>query len=250
MQEGIGRDGYRMLTVVFGLLTAIGLGVAGYAFSPHWDLLNGIALSLCIIGAGMLVSINLIMLNKNLVPSARAAAAAAAGPVTVAAPVKPALPPAADIDYEFSDPTPAASAAPESLVLPAAFDGKEDGDATIGPETVVDLEPREAGPKDPKAWPERRGKSGVTRRELAERYTRNSPAVREILLDQARSSTLSLTEVPMVVAKTASPEDSPDWTPEGMTRGKCGGCGTVLLAPAERPMKLRCPQCDKVTLLK
>lgn len=36
---------------------------------------------------------------------------------------------------------------------------------------------------------------------------------------------------------------------DGKTRGKCGGCGTYLWAPPERPIRLRCPKCGKIALL-
>lgn len=34
-------------------------------------------------------------------------------------------------------------------------------------------------------------------------------------------------------------------TRPGRTRGRCGGCGTALWAPAYRPIRLRCPKCQK-----
>jgi hypothetical protein len=35
----------------------------------------------------------------------------------------------------------------------------------------------------------------------------------------------------------------------GKTRGQCTGCRTILWAPAERPIRLRCPVCAKVAWL-
>jgi hypothetical protein len=37
---------------------------------------------------------------------------------------------------------------------------------------------------------------------------------------------------------------------EGKTRGRCGGCNTILVAPAARPIRLRCPTCGKVAWIK
>lgn len=53
-------------------------------------------------------------------------------------------------------------------------------------------------------------------------------------------------KVPLVVARRAG-KGAP---PADLARGKCSGCGTLLWAPKTRPMSLRCPECDKVTLLK
>ena len=66
-----------------------------------------------------------------------------------------ALPPMPTPTYEFPDAQPASRAAPEGLLLPKAF-------SQTGPETVVDLPAAETA-KNPKDWPERRGKAGVTR---------------------------------------------------------------------------------------
>lgn len=35
----------------------------------------------------------------------------------------------------------------------------------------------------------------------------------------------------------------------GRTRGQCGGCGTMLWAPTQRPLRLRCPKCGHVRTL-
>jgi len=35
----------------------------------------------------------------------------------------------------------------------------------------------------------------------------------------------------------------------GRSRGQCGGCGTMLWAPAQRPLRLRCPKCGHVRTL-
>jgi hypothetical protein len=37
--------------------------------------------------------------------------------------------------------------------------------------------------------------------------------------------------------------------PAGVTRGRCGGCGTVLTLPAERPLKATCPGCGRTKML-
>lgn len=37
--------------------------------------------------------------------------------------------------------------------------------------------------------------------------------------------------------------------PAGKTRGQCSACGTMLWAPRERPIRLRCPRCGHVRTL-
>jgi hypothetical protein len=53
-------------------------------------------------------------------------------------------------------------------------------------------------------------------------------------------------KVPLMVARKAGRGA----VPTELAQGKCGGCGTLLWAPKTRPVNLRCPECDKITLLR
>jgi hypothetical protein len=62
----------------------------------------------------------------------------------------------------------------------------------------------------------------------------------------ARPVVVPTQQVPLVVARVAGKGPAPP----DLARGKCSGCDTLLWAPKARPINLRCPQCDKITLLK
>ena len=49
-------------------------------------------------------------------------------------------------------------------------------------------------------------------------------------------------------AEPATPKEVATERP-GRTRGQCGGCGTMLWAPTQRPLRLRCPKCGHVRTL-
>jgi hypothetical protein len=61
-----------------------------------------------------------------------------------------------------------------------------------------------------------------------------------------RPAVVPSTQVPLVVARVAG-KGAP---PADLARGRCSGCDTLLWAPKARPINLRCPNCDKITLLK
>ncbi|HLF16577.1 MAG TPA: hypothetical protein VI796_03995, partial [Candidatus Thermoplasmatota archaeon] len=111
-----------------------------------------------------------------------------------------------------------------------------------GPEVAVPV----AAPKDPRSWPERTAPN-ATRKELGDRYTQNTPMVREILAATTGGTQVAM-QAPTVLARTLPNEEAA--APANASKGRCGGCGTVLVAPRTRPINLRCPRCDKVTLLK
>ncbi|HUR63824.1 MAG TPA: hypothetical protein VM241_05010 [Candidatus Thermoplasmatota archaeon] len=62
----------------------------------------------------------------------------------------------------------------------------------------------------------------------------------------ARPAVASSEKIPLAVARVAGKGP----VPADLARGKCSGCGTLLWAPKARPLSLRCPQCDKMTLLR
>ncbi|MEA3203126.1 MAG: hypothetical protein QOI63_799 [Thermoplasmata archaeon] len=61
-----------------------------------------------------------------------------------------------------------------------------------------------------------------------------------------RPAVVRAEKVPLVVASLAG-KGAP---PVDLARGKCSGCDSLLWAPKTRPINLRCPNCDKITLLR
>lgn len=82
------------------------------------------------------------------------------------------------------------------------------------------------------------------RAHLRERYTQNTQLVKDILNPHAKAE-----HVPRVVAQRWTPRMG-DATPVGTTRGRCGQCQSIVVAPTARPLDLACPVCENVTRLK
>lgn len=78
------------------------------------------------------------------------------------------------------------------------------------------------------------------RQQFTEKYTRTTPLVRSII-DNGPPEPKPAPQPGAGQFQAAPPPDK--------TRGACGRCGTILLAPKERPIKIRCPVCSKTTLL-
>jgi hypothetical protein len=244
MQEGIGRGGYRVLATVFVGLGLLGLFTSFYAFKSgdarggFFDWL-GIGLSL----AALACLYGLVLIGMQ----------------------RPAPPPR-----------------PAATGLPQVFEVHVEEDA-VGPETAVPAEPpaprvtlppnRNIG-MDTKGWPQRHGPSGMTRGEWraqqgqppqaqhAQQSPRVTPVSRAPYARGPASSLAALEPeapppsqlddpgVPVVIARIGEPGDNPAWSPKGMARGRCSGCGSLLLAPPDRPIRLRCPKCSKEQLLR
>lgn len=247
MDDGIGRTGYRLLAMLFtalGLLgvAAIWLGVQASLTTIAW---SGLGLSL--ISFVVLLAFTMVTPNTPRMRTPRRTGRSPRPPERSVAQAPDRTPIAEPEDagpgFEYEDAVPAATAAPTELVVPSAFADRDHAE-TVPPSRSLAFKEH-----DPAAWPgqktrdgkshwtvERQARDEAARRaaqkgdpsRFAEKYTRNTPVVRDILTKEEKAS------VP----------------PDGKTRGKCGQCGTVLLAPAKRPLKLRCPTCSKVTLLK
>ncbi len=261
MENGLGRTGYLLLATVMLMFGGIGLGAAYLAY------LDGSARFFTLgLGLGAIALVGLFgfafyapwLVSGAPKPARKAAEpaapVAAPGPSGKAAPpAKPASPPATATaaapapGFEYDDVEPAAKAAPEQLVVPPAF---------------VPARPE----RDPAAWPQRQGnrptgrpgteKSDWTtkmeqkarvadmvddskrRQELKDRYTAETPLVRQ-----------AMAEPPMIVADRAPAGVEPGFAAPGMSVGQCGRCKTVVMAPDQRPIRLKCPECAKVTLL-
>jgi len=264
MQQGIGRAGYRLLALVFFAVGLLGLAVAWAAtridVSPVFQAVG--LLTAAVGQALLLLAFFAASLNPTETATAKPPAPKAARPAPHPSP-RPS--PSASLDFEYPDTQPAAKAAPEDLVLPKAFqdgpraDAPRDHEGLVTFEAVHKPEPRTPGhpladaraadppadqaPADPphagRPAPERRD----PRAEMRERYTRNTPTLRAVLEEAPK------TEAPVVRAERCPEDFDPDWIPDGKTRGRCGGCETLVLAPTARPIRLKCPQCGRVTLL-
>ncbi|HLF16083.1 MAG TPA: hypothetical protein VI796_01450, partial [Candidatus Thermoplasmatota archaeon] len=66
MQEGIGRNGYRVLSGVFFGLGLLGLGSTLYAFPPSPDLFDWLGFSLSLVAFAVLFGLILVVLQKPL----------------------------------------------------------------------------------------------------------------------------------------------------------------------------------------
>lgn len=267
MQEGIGRNGYRLLGSVFFAIGLVGLAITWYAFNQvkqDASLYDWLGFGLTTIALVALYAVMLVLL-------ARSQAAAQPNQATVS--FRPNRPEAT---------VPSAGVAPAPPLLPEAQPDNDPNvefdDAvpvTTGPETLVPIPPlprqapilppnRNLG-MDTKGWPQRRGPSGITRREMMEQLRagqsqtlspgRPNVSVMEIPPEAEMDVPASPApvafsrngSVPTILAKPATASLARN---DGTSKGKCGGCGTMLLAPSQRPVNIKCPRCDKVTLIK
>jgi hypothetical protein len=233
MNEGIGRGGYRVLAGVF--LAVGGLGLASLIFAKVRDsnpaLVLGIALVALALAVLFVLSLRALMRGVG----------ASAGPAS---------PRPLDIDLpgrslganviELGD---------DELASAVAGDG-----AASTSREPIPVQPNRNLGADTKGWPSRKGPSGVTRGEARARET-GKPTQFQVVLPPRRepgavaipkTSLRAPTEPPTVLAREVSRNAK---APEGMAKGACGTCGATLLAPQVRPLKLRCPSCQKVTLL-
>lgn len=218
MQEGIGRGGYRTFAIVFLLLGLLGLAALTYSSvgnggAPAYAL--GIALGAVALGVLFAIALR----GLGTLPER---ASSPAG-----------LAPQRHLDVEYLD----------------AEDAAEGTEEPGEPKPPVPVQPNRNLERDTKGWPKRKGPSGVTRGE-ARKATQGpaipiefkSTAARVVPMESARAPL----EPPTVLAREVARNSK---TPEGMAKGQCGTCDTILLAPKVRPIKLRCPKCQKVTSL-
>jgi hypothetical protein len=250
MQDGIGRNGYRLLAATFLGLGVLGLVTTLYAFqraSSPAGLFDWLGFGLSLVALGALYALANVILMK---PAAQPARAAQFTPQ----PTQP------DKEWEAPPKEPDVETGPETVVpLPAA------------PKEPIPAPANRNLQRDTKGWPRRQPPSGLTmgeKRQLQQEAVqllaggevefaptpprkqmkvRTAPAVQ---VEEAPPVAARGEALPRItIARIAGPDDDPSWNPEGTTVGKCGGCGTRLYAPPERPLRLRCPKCEKVTTL-
>ncbi len=278
MEKGIGRTGYILLASVVFAIGVFGFLLSWTAFQAEAYQFFGMGLAVAGVG---LLGLFLFAVFAPLYDAPRGDKPAAKRP---AAPEPPVKADAAKQEFEFDDYQPAAKAAPEEVVIPPAF--KEETPpmpnaapvefTTVSkaeaekPPVAVAAAPATPAARDPANWPGKRGTSTWTkqqeraqaikqevdhsarRREMADRYTANTPQMRAIM-EPAVPKEPQADEAPAVPEKLAdrAPVDmNTDFVAPGMSVGQCGQCKTLLLAPEERPLRLKCPDCAKVTLLK
>ena len=213
MQEDIGRGGYRTIAIVFLLVGLLGLAAFAYGNGAGGTAAFALGFGLTVVALGALFAIAL----RGL----------AGGPQRSAGPTG--LAPQRHLDVDYLD--------------------AEDAPEPSEPRTPVPVQPNRNLTKDTKGWPQRKGPTGVTRGEA--RKAAEGPAIpiefkataaRVVPMDSARAPA----EPPTVLAREVARNSK---TPDGMAKGQCGTCDAILLAPKVRPLKLRCPKCQKVTQL-
>ncbi len=285
MHEGIGRAGYRMLAAVFLAVGLLGAALAWYGTTQPGTIMTVLGILLAGVALALLFILAIVLPSASAPPKAAAAPAVAAPQRSPRAPEDRERG-AGSLDFDFDDSMPAPRAAPEELVVPPAFQpgappaptGAALPPAPVheAPEPVV--APVQFNERDAAAWPGSRGLSSWTterkarqqasqraeerrpRQVFTQRYTQRAPMVRQILSEQGGAGP----QAPRMGAASPAPSMAPGApvaqtrqparanqasVPEGKSRGKCGQCGTILLAPNRRPLSLKCPVCQKVSRL-
>ncbi len=236
MMEGIGRTGYRLIAAMILLLGLLGLALATYgAKQGLWPLATagGVssAVTLVVLFAMALVTPNPARASTQAgltePPSANAWGGLSREGIDIvgSAPAGRGLQPTPEARVS-SNPEP--TRAPLRRLDPAAWPNDRDDKS----DWTREMEARQEA--------EDRASARRRRDAFTDRYTQATPQVREILMAADGPQAVKSPRPDRPVAPVAD---------EGRSRGKCGGCGTILLAPKRRPIRLRCPTCQRVTTL-
>lgn len=232
MQDGIGRAGYRVLALVFFAVAGVGLVTATAALEPsgfsEW-------LGFGLTGAFLVALCALAMVGLGSATARAGVHAEPAGaPLAAArsADTEPAgaTDPSADLGMDYGD------------FEPVPPEPAEPGPPRIQPPPVPVVQPRRTVPG--KGWPERRDPAGWTRRQVHERNLPRDPGP-DI---EVEGPGPVKREAHIVMARTVASAEA-SGIPEGTGIGKCSNCGTLLLAPKRRPLRLQCPRCERVHTL-
>lgn len=265
MQDGIGRGGYRVLAFVFLGVGGLGLLVAAVVLAPT-DFVGWLGLGLTAIALATLVGLTLSALGPVPFASNHADRSSTTVPpplaggsvVPLPTPEPPAdADPAADLGFDYPDAEPLApdepglgSRHPPPAPLPPRPAAPLSTPRAMGRPAQRSAPPSgKANPSD-SGWPERRGPSGMTRRQAAEQAKApRGPAAASpgpmIEMDGPRPPRR---EPPTVMARTVASAEATG-VPDDMGVGKCGNCSVLLLAPKARPIRLQCPRCERVHTL-
>ena len=260
MQDGIGRGGYRVLAFVFFAVGALGLAVAAVALAPA-GLFDWLGLALAAVALATLTGLTLAALGAATFALRASRPDPAGAPDSGVVPLPTPEPPidsdpGADLGFDYPEVEPLApTPGPGSPALGSPYQRsppsqpKPARPLTTPPPMArpaqVSAPPSgKANPGDGSGWPERQGKAGMTRRELAERDAPRDmgPAFENDGPKPARR------EAPVVMARTVASAEATG-IPDGTGVGKCGNCGVLLLAPKKRPIRLQCPRCERVHTL-
>jgi hypothetical protein len=258
MEDGIGRGGYRVLAFVFFGVGALGLAMAAVALSPS-GFFDWLGLGLAAVALASLTGVALSLLGPmpaGLRSAFSATPAGAGAPDSGVVPLPTPEPPvdadpSVDLGFEYPEVEPLAPRPePVSIVPPPP---PRTGRSLSTPPPMARPAHSTAPPSgkaDPGAggWPERRGKAGVTRRQVAERNAPPPPASSGPDIEMDGRPPAARREPPIVMARTVASAEATG-IPEGTGVGKCGNCGVLLLAPKKRPIRLQCPRCERVHTL-
>lgn len=285
MQDGIGRGGYRLLAAVFLGIGLLGLVATLYAFleaggmAMRGGLFDWLGFGLSFVALGALFALSLVILWKPARVATPVAMAPTPAPTPTTIPPPPPVAPAPEPDLEAEPETGPEVAIPlppptiPMVVQPNRNLAKDTkgwprrqppsgltlGEkrrleaeamqmlAANGNARTIELAPRPSRVRAsaPAVMPSRAGAPNGSVRNSS---PVGNPAATSGPAEANRPMTIRV-QPPATVARVAGPDDDPTWNPEGTTVGKCGGCGTRLYAPPQRPLNLRCPKCDRATLL-
>lgn len=245
MDNGIGRTGYRLLALVFLAVGLLGLLLAWYTVPTPPE--TALSIASATVAAALVALFFLSLVLTAGAPRVREAPAPDASALETPAPTPPASA-APTLDFEYDE-------------QPARTEPMSARDDLDGVLERADGAGRPSVSPTSGDWPVRRPKHARSAeaappsernvaRELADRYTEDTPMVRSILSASHEGPRREHQPVREVTAKRVEPGVRPGDAPAGTKMGRCGGCNTVLLAPTERPLRLRCPRCRRVTLLK
>jgi hypothetical protein len=233
MDNGLGRTGYLLLTTVMFGLGVLGIAIAYLAYVN--STLQFFMLGLGLAGVAMICMFGFAAWAPWLA-APKAEAVPSAPPAGKVVPEAEATTPGPH-DFEFDDAVPVAAPAPSEAPEPVAFSERDPAAWPV----------RKGSPKSKSDWTARAEQEqqvanavseSATRRKLQDRYTQTTPTVRSIV-----------TEPELHVAERVPADFSTGAAVPGMTLGRCGRCKTGVMAPTTRPLRLKCPECAKVTLL-
>ncbi len=273
MDDGIGRTGHRIIAAIFVLLGLLGVGLVWFAIDRNVAYLWGLGLLFATVG--ILVQYIFAVLATQDDGGSSSSSRSRPAPMAPPASAGSTSDPEWGFDFDVPqdpapgqrthapepEPRPTPRPAPEPQRPPeqpaSAAEAKvsfqvRDPRAWPGQGNPAPSSPRnKLDEKFPKRHPGRTGGGTYTppppsedrREKLTDKYTQNTPTVRSILQEKARSPD------PQIPARpTGGPTNLPP-PPPGKSRGTCGQCGTILLAPTQRPIKIKCPVCAKTTVL-
>lgn len=259
IQDGIGRGGYRVLAFVFFAVGALGLAMAAIALTPS-GFFEWLGFALGAIALATLTGLTLAALGPVVsVPRgnplrADPLGAPDAGVVPLPTPEPPAeADPGADLGFEYPEVEPLAPARQQPPIV-ALYERPPPSPPKPArplrtPPPMARTAQRSAPPAgkanpNESGWPDRKGKAGVTRRQVAERDLPRDPGP-DIEVDGPAPARR---EPPVVMARTVASAEATG-IPDDTGMGKCGNCGVLLLAPKKRPIRLQCPRCERVHTL-